>query len=196
MVRVWAAAALLMCLSAPALAGEHLAEAGEAPPLPAWIGFCERNGAECAVDTGEPLAIPLTAETSELLDAVNRYVNRTIIMRTDLEHLGVVDRWDLPIDGIGDCEDLQLLKRRMLVEAGVPRRALRMTVVLDNLGAGHALLTVRTSDGDLVLDNLVPDVLPWRASGYAFVKRESQHRTGWAWLGEPSVTVAVALAPN
>jgi predicted transglutaminase-like cysteine proteinase len=178
------------------LAGSHLAEAGEAPPLPAWIGFCERTGADCAVDTGEPLVIPLSAEISELLDAVNRYVNRTVIAKTDLEHLGVVDRWDLPTDGIGDCEDLQLLKRKLLVEAGVPRRAMRMTVVLDSAGAGHAVLTVRTSDGDLLLDNLVPDVLPWRKAGYVFVKRESQHRVGWAWLEEPTIAVAVATAPN
>ncbi len=196
MVRVWAAAALLMCLSAPALAGDHLAEAVEAPPLPAWVDFCERAGAECAIDTDEPLVIPFTAETSELLDAVNRYVNHTIIAKTDLEHLNQIDQWDLPTDGIGDCEDLQLLKRKMLVEAGVPRRAMRMTVVLDNLGAGHALLTVRTSAGDFVLDNLVPDVLPWRKAGYVFVKRESQHRVGWAWLEEPKVAVAVAIAPN
>ena len=27
---------------------------------------------------------------------------------TGLEHRGVVDRWDFPDDGYGDCEDYQL----------------------------------------------------------------------------------------
>jgi len=62
---------------------------------------------------------------------------------------------------MGDCEDYQLLKRKLLVEAGLPRRAMRMTVVIDDIDEGHALLTVRTDAGDLILDNKVDAVLPW-----------------------------------
>lgn len=40
----------------------------------------------------------------------------------------------MPEDGYGDCEDSQLLKRKLLVEHGLPRHALRMTVVLDEQG--------------------------------------------------------------
>ncbi|HYF56040.1 MAG TPA: transglutaminase-like cysteine peptidase [Salinarimonas sp.] len=192
MTRLLAAAVAFVCLSSLAVAGPRLVEGAAAPPLPAWVPFCVQSYAECAVDTSEPAVIPLTADSRELLDAVNRYVNRTIVTVADMAHLGVVDLWTLPTDGIGDCEDLQLLKRKMLVEAGLPRRALRMTVVLDRAGDGHAVLTAITSQGDLVLDNLNPEVLPWEATGYVFVKRESQAGQEWFWLDHPTVEVAEA----
>lgn len=192
MLRALALAAAAACFCVPALAGSRLVETGAAPPLPAWVPFCERNAPECAVDPAEPAAIALTPETRELLEAVNRHVNATTTVRTDLDHLGVLDQWNLPIDGVGDCEDLQLLKRRMLVEAGLPRRALRMTVVIDREGAGHAVLTVVTTEGDLVLDNLSPSVLPFAETGHHYVKRESQAAPGWAWIDRPRVAVATA----
>ena len=49
----------------------------------------------------------------------------------DSELWGVPDRWDLPTTGYGDCEDMQLLKRKLLAERGLPRRAMRMTVVIN-----------------------------------------------------------------
>jgi predicted transglutaminase-like cysteine proteinase len=38
---------------------------------------------------------------------------------TDQEHWGIEDRWDYPDDGYGDCEDYQLLKRKLLASAGL-----------------------------------------------------------------------------
>ena len=49
-----------------------------------------------------------------------------------------------------------------------------MTVVIDEKGEGHAVLTLITSRGDLILDNKTNAVLPWTQTGYTFVKRESQ----------------------
>ena len=72
---------------------------------------------------------------------------------TDMDHWGVVDRWNYPDDGYGDCEDYVLLKRRLLIQLGWPREALLVTVVLDNEDEGHAVLTVTTDKGDYVLDN-------------------------------------------
>jgi predicted transglutaminase-like cysteine proteinase len=110
-------------------------------------------------------------------------VNATVKPITDVEHWGVVDHWGFPNDGQGDCEDFQLLKRRMLVDGGLPRRAMRMTVVIDELGEGHAVLVLRTNQGDYVLDNKTSAILPWEKTGYVFVKRESQHAQGWVSLG-------------
>ena len=45
---------------------------------------------------------------------------------TDVEHWGVVERWNMGEDGYGDCEDYALLKRHMLMQAGWPREALLM----------------------------------------------------------------------
>src|SRR5215207_3347798 len=119
-----------------------------APPLPAWTEFCGRLPTECAVDHTEPEIIILTPETRELIEAVNHYVNRSLTAMLDEKHWGKIDQWDLPSDGYGDCEDYQLLKRKLLVEAGLPRRALRMTIVIDEMEKGHALLTVRTPGED------------------------------------------------
>src|ERR671917_2071450 len=141
---------------------EPLLASGPAGPTPAWMEFCRRQPQECAVDRSEPAALNLDQELWLTVASVNERVNRAILAVTDQDHWGVVDRWDYPDDGLGDCEDIQLLKRKLLIEAGLPRRALRMTVVIDEQGAGHAVLTVRTNRGDFILDNKRDAVLAWQ----------------------------------
>jgi predicted transglutaminase-like cysteine proteinase len=102
---------------------------------------------------------------------------------SDREHWGVEDRWDYPEDGYGDCEDYQLLKRRLLVQAGLSRRAMRMTVVVDEDNAGHAVLTVRTDLGDLILDNKRQVILSQRETAFEFIKREGSDGLAWVALG-------------
>jgi predicted transglutaminase-like cysteine proteinase len=112
---------------------------------------------------------------------------------TDMDHWGVVERWNYPEDGYGDCEDYVLLKRRLLIQRGWPREALLVTVVLDNEGVGHAVLTVTTDKGDYVLDNKREDVLLWSKTGYGFVKRQSQSDPNiWVSLIDPQSTTATA----
>jgi predicted transglutaminase-like cysteine proteinase len=188
--RLWAVVLALACLASPASDASGLATKGDAPPLAAWTAFCQRLPAECAVDTAEPELIAATPETLELVEAVNRHVNRTITPQTDQDHWGVVDHWGFPPDGIGDCEDFQLLKRRLLVEAGLPRRALRMTVVINELGEGHAVLTLRTVGRDLILDNRTSDILTWQETGYSFIKREKASGIGWVFLDPPALALA------
>ena len=115
-----------------------------------------------------------TAQTAKLMKRINSWVNSNIKAKTDQEHWGVVDRWDYPTDGVGDCEDFVLLKRRLLIEEGFPRQGLLVTVVKDEKGEGHAVLTVKTSQGEFILDNLVDEVKPWNKVPYRFVKRQSQ----------------------
>ncbi|WP_449256678.1 transglutaminase-like cysteine peptidase [Bosea sp. (in: a-proteobacteria)] len=163
--------------SAPASAS------GDARAPYAWTDFCKRTPSECRVDTREPERIELTAKVWKAIVALNSRVNREIEPVTDEEHWGVVDRWDIPTDGKGDCEDYALLKRKRLAEAGLPRRAMLMTVVIDEENAGHAVLMIRTDRGDFVLDNKRNAILPWSQTGYVYVKRESQYQTGWTSLG-------------
>lgn len=170
----------------PKAAPVHRVEAtGQARPVHGWVKFCERSPAECEVNTQEPAFVTLTGRMWRTLNTVNRQVNGSIKPKTDMEHWGVVDRWDIPNDGAGDCEDYQLLKRKILVEQhGVPRRALRMTVVIDDQGEGHAVMMVRTDEGELVLDNKRSAILPWHETGYVFVKREGQDSRDWVSLGD------------
>ena len=112
-----------------------------------------------------------------------------------MDHWGVVERWNYPDDGYGDCEDYALQKRKMLMQAGWPRPALLMTVVRDRNGDGHAVLTVRTDKGEFILDNEVDEILPWSDTGYHFVKRQSQSDPNvWVSLGEPQGTPATATS--
>src|SRR3954454_7373653 len=175
-------------LPAPAVVA---APVGEAKPLPAWVSFCQRYAAECAVDRSEPAVVTLTPRMWQTIASVNQRVNATIKPLTDMEHWGVPDRWDLPTDGYGDCEDFQLQKRKLLAEAGLPRRAMRMTVVIDEKGEGHAVLMIRTDRGDFILDNKTNAVLPWHDTGYVYIKREGQSGPAWVSLGgasSPTVT--------
>ena len=167
--------------SLPAEAGAKVL--AEARPIAAWVTFCQTYPGECAVDRAEPTRITLTPATWNAIVAINRRVNKAVQPMTDMEHLHVADRWDLAEDGIGDCEDFQLLKRHLLAEADLPKRAMRMTVVIDEKGEGHAVLTLITDRGDLVLDNKTSTILPWHRTGYVFIKRESQDAIAWVSLG-------------
>ena len=170
---------------------EAILSGGPAGPTPAWIKFCEHEPQECAVDASEPVVLSLNQDVWLTILEVNERVNRTILAVTDQDHWGEVDRWDYPNDGLGDCEDMQLLKRKLLLDAGLPRRALRMTVVLDEQGMGHAVLMIHTSHGDFVLDNKRDAVLAWQETGYHYVKREGDDGGAWVWLGgqiTPTVT--------
>jgi predicted transglutaminase-like cysteine proteinase len=171
---------------------EPLAAIGSAAPIPGWTAFCKTNATDCAVDVSEQEVIRLTPQAWKALVAVNRQVNGMLEPMTDAEHWGVSDRWDLPDDGAGDCEDYQLLKRRLLVAQGFPARALRMTVVIDEIGEGHAVLMARTDRGDFILDNKHNGVLPWHQTGYTFVKREGSHGAAWVSLGQASGPSATA----
>lgn len=202
LVRLAVAAAALLVAQPETVSAQSLAAlpstafaavtSGPARPISAWTEFCERYRSECAIDRNEPTVITLTSAIWQTINTVNRRVNRSLQAVTDQDHWNTPDRWDLGEDGSGDCEDYQLLKRRMLVDAGLPRRAMRMTVVIDEKGEGHAVLTIITNRGDLILDNKVNAVLPWTQTHYAFVKRESQEGLGWVALGRSASPVTTA----
>ena len=48
-----------------------------------------------------------------------------------------------------------------------------LTVVRDEKGEGHAVLTARTTQGDYVLNNKLEDVRLWSETPYQFVMRQS-----------------------
>ena len=167
----------------------------EARPPIGWVQFCSDNAGECASQAGGARDVVLDAKAWSDLVRVNRWANDNIKPVTDLEHWGVVERWDYPQDGYGDCEDYVLLKRQMLMKAGWPRSALLITVVRDKKGDGHAVLTVKTDKGEFVLDNQNERVVLWTESGYRFVKRQSQFNPNvWVALGDPPPSATTASA--
>lgn len=184
-----AQAQTLVALPAPS---SPAAASGLTRPVQGWVQMCNAQPEECAVDLTEPTSIALTRQAWQTLISVNGKVNASVRPLTDDDHWGIADRWNVPEDGYGDCEDYQLLKRHLLVQAGFPRRALLMTVVVDEKGEGHAVLMARTDRGDFILDNKIQSVLPWHQTGYIYVKREGQDGPGWTSLGGATSPVTTA----
>ena len=164
------------------------------PPI-GWVEFCNEYARECDTKPMEPRDVVFTPKAWKDLLRINKWVNDAIKPITDLEHWGVVERWNYPDDGYGDCEDYVLLKRKLLMQAGWPRQALLITVVRDKRGDGHAVLTVKTDKGEFILDNQNEEVLLWSDTGYRFVKRQSQMDPNvWIALGDPRPATATATS--
>jgi predicted transglutaminase-like cysteine proteinase len=164
------------------------------PPI-GWVEFCLDLPRDCAVNASTPRNAVLSAKAWKELVRINKSVNEQIKPITDYEHWGVPEKWSYPDDGYGDCEDYVLLKRRMLMQAGWPREALLITVVRDRKGDGHAVLTVKTDKGELILDNQHDDIVVWSETGYRFVKRQSQSDPNvWVELDDPRPATATAAA--
>jgi predicted transglutaminase-like cysteine proteinase len=163
------------------------AAVGEATRAPiGWVEFCVEYDPECKTKPSMARDVVLSADAWKDLQRINLWVNSHVKPMTDLDHWGVVERWNYPDDGYGDCEDYALQKRKMLMQAGWPREALLMTVVRDKNGDGHAILTVKTDKGEFILDNQTDEVLLWTDTGYRFVKRQSQSDpNAWVSLGDP-----------
>ncbi|WP_244630957.1 transglutaminase-like cysteine peptidase [Aureimonas sp. ME7] len=134
--------------------------------------FCRSYPETCGPNKQIGL-IQMTDRNWQSIIEVNNVVNEGIIPRTDMEMHGVAELWSYPsIEG--DCEDFALLKQYMLERQGFPRSALLMTVVRQPNGEGHAVLTVRTNRGDIVLDNLDKRALDWTLTPYRYLKRQSE----------------------
>ncbi|MCP1197861.1 transglutaminase-like cysteine peptidase [Notoacmeibacter sp. MSK16QG-6] len=159
------------------------------PPL-GHAEFCWQAPSECSDRASSPKPYPLSQASWEAILAVNATVNAEVMPLTDLQIWGREELWSYP-QGVGDCEDYVLEKRRRLQEAGVPASALLITVVLQPNGDGHAVLTVRTDRGDVVLDNLNDRVLPWEQTDYTFLKLQSPRNSAQWELVDDARAIAV-----
>ncbi len=142
------------------------------PPV-GYVDFCAHFAKECAAErsTTSP-RVELTPENWFSLTRINSYVNGKIRPVSDADLYQVPERWTYPVDA-GDCEDYVLLKKRNLETLGFPSSALLITVVLDEHGEGHAVLTVVTDKGDFILDNRRDPILLWSKTEYQFLKRQT-----------------------
>ncbi|RTL71666.1 MAG: transglutaminase [Hyphomicrobiales bacterium] len=173
------AAGVLLGLSFPAQAdplsnrqAPYMRVYGVAQPPYGFVQFCERMPSECKSGVIQEQRLEASSERMSELDKINRQVNREIAPATDMEIYGQTEYWTIPTKR-GDCEDYALLKRKRLIARGWPSSALLMTVVRDEKGEGHAVLTARTTQGDFVLDNKVNEIKIWHRTGYKYVMRQS-----------------------
>lgn len=95
------------------------------------------------------LALAVKSWSASMTDTVNREANR-------------VDRRSQPVevggdpDGVFDCEDYALMKRRLLIAAGVSPADLHLWSVTTSRGTRHMVLEARGR----ILDNLTPWAIP------------------------------------
>jgi predicted transglutaminase-like cysteine proteinase len=154
---------------------------GDALPPTAYVVFCQIHKIDCRPQGPFADRIQLTAAKFAELKQVNDQVNTTVVPMTDLEHYGKVDWWAYPVDNKGDCEDYVLEKRRRLIARDWPESTLLITVVRDENNEGHAVLTARTDEGDLILDNKRREIVRWADTPYTFIKEQSQ-RNPLLWV--------------
>jgi predicted transglutaminase-like cysteine proteinase len=157
-------------------------------PPDGWAEFCRNYKSECDIQQSLPRKIALTTEVWDKLSEVNRWANGHIKPTPDRKHWGRINKWYFAEDGRGDCKDYVLVKRRMLMQAGLPREALLITVVWTPQNNGHAVLIVRTDKGDYVLDNLSSKVVLWKQTPYDYVMRQTQaNPNAWVYIDGDSL---------
>jgi len=166
---------------------------GNTPPPIGYIQFCKDHPDDCHGYDKPSQVVRLTDVAWRGLNAVNTGVNTAILPATDMQIYGVLEHWDYP-KVAGDCEDYVLEKRRQLIEQGWPESALLITVVRDEAGDGHAVLTVRTDRGDVVLDNKTDKIEVWSDTPYSYVKRQSSRDpNAWDLIQDDRTTLVGSL---
>jgi predicted transglutaminase-like cysteine proteinase len=132
----------------------------------AFVGACHRRSTK--------LPTPQLDDASLLprASAVNATVNRETLPVSDQALYGRQNVWALPQNDRGDCKHLALKKKLLLVRGGVPASNLLLAVVIGSTEELHAVLILRTTTADYVLDNLDTRILPWTATGYTFLKMQ------------------------
>lgn len=158
--------------------------------------LCRRDATFCA-PAAPARVLALSPQRWQMLSGVNDSVNHRIASSTDRQLYGRDEYWTIPTTA-GDCEDYVLLKRQILMQSGLEAGQLLITVVHDENGEAHAVLTVPSDQGDLVLDNRRDEVLHWWQTGYSFIKRQSEANPAvWVALGSEKLRATdIASGPG
>ena len=186
-------ATVMLCLAIlaePAGAAEpnpFMTVGAAASPPTGHRQFCSDHPEECLLQSGpsagagfSPAPPPVALTTAMILSiaAINTAVNASVQPMSDRVLYGVEEHWDYPRTTAkgrtaGDCEDFVLLKRRLLADVdGIAPGDLLITVVRKRDGEGHAVLTLRTTRGDFILDNLDWRIRDFADTPYRFLKRQ------------------------
>jgi predicted transglutaminase-like cysteine proteinase len=173
------------CAAAPMLTGALV------PPPGGFIGFCTRHLPDCTRASTGAAVVELTSERRQQLESVQNHVNLAVVWRNDPQHL-----WDYPKNGYGDCSKFALEKRRELLALGWPSSALLLTTATTETDEAHLVLVVRSSEGDLVLDNRFAGVHDWTRYPYRWGEQQSPaNPTLWVGVLPAGFTTADAGSP-
>ncbi len=156
----------------------------------AFVRFCIKYPRDCEIRhmAFRPRPVVLSPTQKAELAKVNHAVNRAITSQVNGN--GVMQEEWLISPREGDCNDYAVTKRHELLVRGWPSRSLLLTEVVIPSGEHHLVLLVRTRDGDLVLDNLNPNIRLVSQVHYQWVRaQQEQNPKFWS-------TIDLAHAPR
>ncbi len=177
--------AALVCgslmIAAPVAASEPRFITGvmASPPPSGAHGLCQQYAWACSKQSGANFS---SDQEFQIVKKINRKVNSSTRAVTDQFQYKTRERWALPTDVGGDCEDFALLKKRDLIMAGIDPGKLLIATVLDTRRNAHAVLIYRSVKGDLVLDNLTSRIRPWTDTRYLFLRMQDPKQPK-RWMG-------------
>jgi len=189
MKRFFLTAALVISGSIPsgAHASTWLRMGGPASKPVGHYEYCKSHRSDCRAHGG---AGRLASSRMSVLRSVNLHVNRSVKEMSDWDHYGKREVWRLPVNKAGDCEDYALEKRAELMRRGYAASDLLIAVGRRH-GEPHAVLVVRTDQGDFVLDNMTDDVLPAAKTRVRISKIQSPKNSA-EWVRVTGLTKDVA----
>lgn len=121
----------------------------------------------------------LNKEVEKILKDVQKRGNKEITYKSDDEIYGQVEKWAYPKQEVkklvGDCEDISIYKRKLLLEAGIPNSVIMLVVCLTPNNEGHCVLCVATDKKDYILDNIhtfLSSPNEMKREGYKFLFRQ------------------------
>ena len=212
-------ATLMLCLTilaVPASARDRnpfMTVGAAASPPTGHRQFCHDHPEECRVPPGPvgrtgraglaaspPPPVTLSAAMIVSVAAINTAINTRVRPQSDAALHGVEEHWSYPVvtangKTAGDCEDFALLKRKMLSEIdGIALGDLLITVVRKRDGEGHAVLTLRTTKGDFILDNLDWRIRDFADTPYRYLKRQDPvNPAAWSHIEDGKDLVVSAV---
>jgi len=125
------------------------------------LALCDGDRERCASDAALKLLTIVDAgrqrDGRARIGEINRAINLSIRAMDDFVQYGEADVWSSPLvtfaHGAGDCEDYAIAKYVALRMAGIAREDLRIVVLVDVRGEGHAVAAARLDGRWLILDN-------------------------------------------
>ncbi|MEM1162462.1 MAG: transglutaminase-like cysteine peptidase [Pseudomonadota bacterium] len=195
---------LMLAPAATATASEAIVRSASQIEGPAHRGprayhaMCARAPELCQHDRmagrvpGQSAPAALTASAWTQLVSANEMINQSMRPEGDMALHGQSDYWT--VGGVaGDCEDYAIAKKQALMRMGWAADQLLYAVVDGFDTPYHAVLIVRTDQGDYVLDNINRDIRRWDKSGYRFVIRQSADNPhSWVRVVPPPEPLRIA----
>lgn len=164
------------------------------------LGNCLQNDAQCTTQAmkmwKKMMVRAAQSDEANRLNLVNSFFNQWSYI-SDQENYNTSEYWASPLEFMnngGDCEDFAIAKYASLQLLGYGDQQMRIIAVIDTSrgNMGHAVLSVQTRAGNMVLDNR-STVVYGGSQQTAYVPRFGVNLAGiYTYAAQPRVMMASA----